>query len=230
MTTTGPTSEPEFDAEASPTTCAIWPNEYGPGDDAPLTDLDHRTRLVEHHELVVPATYATLEQLTVALNDAREQADAWLASQGLEADVVAVDRWRFWDETKTNAAGEACVVISYQVREVGVEWSVDVGHATSDAQGTTWDEIATRQHWTWSHRWERWADWFARMRAPRALALRMEQWCDPEVWAKARSVYPPIPPASVGPDGQPGGAGAAASARWTDMPVEHGPDEFGPPR
>jgi hypothetical protein len=106
-------------------------------------------------------------------------------------------------------------VYTEQLREVGVEWAVVVGQGTSEADGTTWDEIATRQHWTWSARWQRWHDWFARMAAPSELALRLEQWCDPAAW-------PVYPVAAVEP--------VLDRPIWTDLPTEHGPDVFGPPR
>lgn len=207
-TTAGPTSEPEHnpfcatrdnepgpcdctepDREASPLTCQVWPDEYGPDDDHPRTELHHATVLAEHHEVGIKlAIDASLEAAAVVWDDARAQARSWLDSQGLEAEVRDYDRIELVHHNERNAAGEVCAVYTEQVRHVGVEWAVVVGQASSDGLGTTWDEIATRQHWTWSARWERWHTWFARMAAPRDLA------------------------------------------RWSDLPPEHGPAEFGPPR
>lgn len=234
-TTAGPTSATEPDWASNPVTCQVWPDEYGPGDDHPASDLVHVTALAEHHEVTFRlAVDASLEACAVVWDDARQQARRWLDSQGLEVDVRDVDRYVLVHHDERNAAGEVCAVFTEQLREVGVEWAVVVGQGTSEADGTTWDEIATRQHWTWSARWSRWHAWFAAMAAPAELALRLEQWCDPAAWP----VHPvaAVEPATKAcieipmPDEDDDPAVRRAKKVWADFGTEHGPNVFGPPR
>lgn len=176
--TTGPTSAAEFEAAG-----LDW-------------DAVHFTVLAETHELsVAVGEDADLELCAMAWHDLSAQARRWAESQGLEVELNPFDRTTYRDREDRNAAGAVCAITPvFDRRDVGVWWRVVVGQGTSEDECTTWDEIATRQHWTWSARWERWADWFARMRKPGELALRLEQWCDPAQWPPAPPQVPPAVP------------------------------------
>lgn len=109
------------------------------------TELVHRTRLVEHHEMasVVPLPQGNVVMVNkvggAALIAASTAAWDWSQDNGVDIETSEVRELIFDTERNEHAL------------RVGVSWTVDVGHARDD-------------EWVWSARWEHWRAWFASMR------------------------------------------------------------------
>lgn len=110
--------------------------------------LTHRTRLVEHHEIVVRREGATpFDEARALIEHCQASAEVWAEQQGVELTDVRGFNQAHYDHTSNPSLIESWCDWS----EVGVQWTVDVGRATND-------------EWTWSARWEHWRAWFESMR------------------------------------------------------------------
>ena len=89
----------------------------------------------------------------------RAAAEAWAEQQGVELGDVRVCNTAHYDSDIDDNPDVISTWVDWS--EVGVLWTVDVGHATDD-------------EWMWSARWEHWRAWFASMRMA-AFARGFEQ-------------------------------------------------------
>lgn len=132
----------------------------------PTYEPVHMTDLTEVHEISVQ-----VGPLPINADDVRriwsecgDMAQDWATATGMEIEIEYFDNSECEDVDQTNAAGVVCCTDHVQVeRCVGVRWRVIVGRGTSAIPGTSYNELMTRQHWTWNHRWQHWRNWFQAM-------------------------------------------------------------------
>lgn len=132
----------------------LRPSDYSSRDELPEFMLRHDTELREQHSIAVRFGHAvTYYDAQPVIEQCRAAAEAWAEQQGLElTNLRGYNHTSYRDREDVNAAGAVCCttpVLDYT--EVGVQWTIDVGHSRDDV-------------WTWSSRWAHWRVWFESMR------------------------------------------------------------------